>query len=306
MKRVFVNVKLSSLDFLGFRIGGAGLGNILFPWARGVVFARKNNCKKINSTWSTFKLGTYLRKEKDKRTYHNIFSENNIGGFLKGFYLLVGKNINEVDLKNKKLISEIRPQIVNFSGMKNQMVDIIDDYAIVREELYKIVRTKHLRLADKNKPKAIAIHIRLGDFYQPKSEKEIRQGKTNCRLPLKWYITVINKIREVQGENLHVSVFSDGTNQQLKEVLELPNVSRVENGTAISDMLSLSYAKILVASNSTYSLWASYLGRTHTIWFPGTHRVYLFGKSENIFEGELDYDEELPSLFVNGIKTVKL
>ena len=292
MKNVYVNVKLSKIDFIGFRIGGSGLGNILFPWSRGAVYARKNNFKKINSTWATLKYGPFVRKEKDKRTYHNIFKENNIGGIPKIIYLLFGKSFHEYE--NVKTVKCLRPKIVNFSGMKNQMLDILGDYSIVKEELFKIIRPEHLELAKKNKPEFIALHIRLGDFAQPISENEIRKGKTNCRLPLKWYKITINKIRKALGEDIPVTVFSDGLDEDLKEILEMVNVNRSQGGTAISDMLSLSYSKILIASNSTFSLWASYLGRTNTIWFPGTHRINLFKENEKVFEGELDYEENLP------------
>jgi hypothetical protein len=302
MKNIFVNVKLSGIDLLGFRMGGAGLGNILFPWARGVVFAKKNNIKKINSTWSTFKIGTFLRKEKDKRTYRNIFLENNIKGFFKVFYLLISKKIDEKELENKSLKPTLFPTIINFSGMKNQMMDIRSDYEIVKKELFNIVRDKHVLLSLKNKPQAIAVHIRLGDFYIPNNEKEIREGKTNCRLPLQWYIQIINNIREKTSKNINVLVFSDGSDEELLDILSLNNVIRAKGGTAIADMLSLSYAQLLIASNSTFSLWSSYLGRVSTIWFPGTHRTKLFFKEENLFEGELDYNDSIPDKILSKLK----
>ncbi len=302
MKNVFVNVKLSHLDFFGVRIGGAGLGNILFAWARGVVFAKKNNCKKINSTWSTIKLGTFLRKEKDRRTYYNIFKENYINGFMKVILLLFSKKINENQIDNLPKANKW-PLVVNFSGMNNQMLDILEDYDIVIKEFNKIIRPKQLIIAQKNKPEAIAVHIRLGDFYIPKSETEIRKGKTNCRLPLNWYIAVIKNIRKELGYNVAVSVFSDGNDNDLKNLLDMENVVRPKGGSAISDMMSLSYAKILVASNSTFSLWASYIGQTNTIWFPGTHRVKLFN-NRTIYEGEIDYNNNLPKELLTVIKKI--
>lgn len=304
MAKVYVNVKLSSIDFFGFRVGGAGLGNILFPWARAVIFTKKNNYKKINATWSTIKIGSFIRREKDKRTYHNLFSENNIGGFKKVLLLLVAKKYNENEIAKINAKNSFWPIVVHFDEMKNQMADILDDYAIVKKELYTIIRTKHLKLIDKNLPQAIGIHVRLGDFYEPSSEQEIREGKTNCRLPLNWYIAVINKIRIEAEKDIHVAVFSDGSDVELKEILALPNVQRAKGGSAISDLLSLSKSKILIASNSTFSLWASYLGRANTIWFPGTQRIKLFKEHENVFEGEIDYNDNLPADLNKKIKII--
>ena len=67
MKYTFVS--LGKLESLGIRLGGAGLGNILFPWATALVYAKMHNLIRIQTTWRSFKIGTYLRKEKDKRMY---------------------------------------------------------------------------------------------------------------------------------------------------------------------------------------------------------------------------------------------
>lgn len=305
MPKIFVNIKLSKWDFCGFRIGGAGLGNLLFPWARGIIFKNKYNTEKLNCTWSTVKVGTFIRKEKDKRTYHNIFFEDYVGGIKKFLLLLLAKKITESEAQNLNSLKGKIPIVINFEGMRNQMNDILDHSTLVKEELYKMVRKKHIELSEKNKPEAIGIHIRLGDFYKPQSESEIRKGLTNCRLPLEWYIEIINKIRTEARANIKVSVFSDGTDEELAVILNLPNVERAVGGSAISDLLSLSKGKILIASNSTFSLWASYLGRPHTIWFPGTHRIKLFKENEAKFESEIDYNDDLDPNLIDFIKKIE-
>ena len=58
----YVYPKLSERD-LGFvRLGGAGLGNILFTYARALVYARDHRCRLIWPTWFSFKLGPILRR----------------------------------------------------------------------------------------------------------------------------------------------------------------------------------------------------------------------------------------------------
>ena len=44
MKYTFVS--LGRLESIGVRLGGAGLGNILFPWARAIVYAKNNNLQR--------------------------------------------------------------------------------------------------------------------------------------------------------------------------------------------------------------------------------------------------------------------
>jgi len=45
MKYTFVS--LGKLESLGVRLLGAGLGNILFPWATSSVYAKKHNIIRI-------------------------------------------------------------------------------------------------------------------------------------------------------------------------------------------------------------------------------------------------------------------
>ena len=86
MKYTFVS--LGRLESFGVRLGGAGLGNILFPWARALVYAQENSCIRIQTTWKNLKIGTFLRKERDKRLYFDLFTgKDGISG-LKKFWLL--------------------------------------------------------------------------------------------------------------------------------------------------------------------------------------------------------------------------
>ena len=304
MKNHFVFAKLSNIDCLGVRIGGAGLGNILFPWSRAIVYAEKNNLPKINTTWHSIKIGPFLRGELDTRGYNNLFYETNISGIRKFFLLLFGKRIMESDAKEYELDKSIGPKILIFSGMGNQMQDILHDNEIVKKELINITNKEILDQVESFDGKGVSIHIRMGDFYIPKSEDEIRNGKKNCRLPIEWYVKMIDKIRSYSGKELQVNIFSDGSEDDLKDILSINNVKRHYYGSAIADMLAISKSEILIASNSTFSLWASYLGRMPTIWFPGTHRFKLFVESNEIFENTIDYSSELPPLLKDNIDRI--
>lgn len=77
-----------------FRIAGAGLGNLLFDFANVLVIKEQNpGTEIIWPEWNSFKLGTYLRQERDKRLYRKLFE--NDGSFVDGFskmYLLIFSN----------------------------------------------------------------------------------------------------------------------------------------------------------------------------------------------------------------------
>ena len=95
----YVYPKLSEHD-LGFvRLGGAGLGNILFAYARAAVFAREHDCQLIWPTWPSIKLGPILRREADKRFYNDLFSNQSghIGGLKKMWLLLTRTRVKEAE-----------------------------------------------------------------------------------------------------------------------------------------------------------------------------------------------------------------
>ena len=109
-------------------------------------------------------------------------------------------------------------------------------------------------------------------------------------MPFKWYKCMIDKIRK--ESSLPIYIFSDASNEELREILELEYCQRMDLGSSISDMLALSRARVLIASASTFSMWASFLGQNPTIWFPGQMRQKLITNTL-IFEGEIDYDDRL-------------
>ena len=280
MKYTFVS--LGKLESLGIRLGGAGLGNIMFPWATALVYAKEHNLKSIQTTWKNLKFGTFIRKERDKRMYMNLFLETDgISGFRK-FFLLNFSNYVKV-----------------FSGMYDLFEPFKSHQNFVKSELLKIIKPYHIKRANEFNGNSIAIHIRMGDFTNPINEEVLRAGDWNYRLPIKWYISIIQKIQKVS--NLPIYIFSDAGDCELKEILAFDNCNRVYFGSAISDMLALSSCKVLIASSSTFSMWASFLGQMSTIWFPGQMRQKLLLENSN-FEGEVDYDDNLPCSIIRELK----
>ncbi len=272
MKYTFAS--LGKLESFGFRIGGAGLGNILFPWARAIVYAKEHNLIRVQTTWRGLKFGTFIRSERDKRLYFDLFTGRDGVSGIRKFLLLNFSNSVKV-----------------FSGMNNLFEPFQHQHTFVRSELLKIVNPFHIKKANIFPVDSVAIHIRMGDFRIPKNENILRQGGWNYRLPIKWYKSVISKI--VAASNIPIYIFSDVDDADIKDILEIETCQRVFFGSSISDMLALSNAKLLVASGSTFSMWSSFLGQLPTIWFPGQMRQKLISDS-SIFEGEIDYEDQLP------------
>ena len=280
MKYTFAS--LGYLESIGIRLGGAGLGNILFPWATALVFAKNNNLQRIQTTWKNLKIGTFLRKERDKRMYMDLFTgDDGISGFKK-FWILNFTN-----------------QVKCFSDMDSLFEPFKNDHVLVKAELLNIISPHHVKKAMEFNSNSIAIHIRMGDFRNPDNEDVLRKGAWNYRLPIQWYKNIISKIREVS--DMPIYIFSDAKNTELKEILDIDNCNRAYFGSAISDMIALSRCKILVSSASTFSMWASFLGQIPTIWFPGQMRQKVI-VDEKLFEGKIDYNDPLPTSIIQLIQ----
>ena len=116
MKYTFAS--LGKFESIGVRLGGAGLGNILFPWATALVYAKNNNLQRIQTTWKNLKIGTFIRKERDKRMYMDLFiDDDGVSGFKK-FWLLNFTN-----------------QVKCFSGMDRLFDPFRNDHVFVKSEL---------------------------------------------------------------------------------------------------------------------------------------------------------------------------
>lgn len=290
--------KFSKFDLLLFRILGPGLGNLLFPWARAKVFAKKNNTSFIFPTWPQLKLGPVLRNELDKRFYFGLFkpNKNDVFGIKKAYVLLTKKNVDEKDSKLSK-----EGNVIVFSGMKGMFSELIGYSDYLRNELLSGLLVNRISdLEKKYKCKeSVAVHIRMGDFRVAKID-EIVSGANNVRLPMSWYISLINEIRNMLGKQLQINLFSDALDSELSEILSIPGICRISDNSAIEDMILMSQHKILVASASTFSMWASFLGQVPTIWYKGQLKQRLL--SSDAMEIEVECGDEIPNSFFENLK----
>lgn len=288
-KNCEVYASLSEHQVIGIRISGPGLGNLLFPWARAVVFAHKHNLKMLSTSWSQYNIGPYLRKEDDKRRYNNLFYKDGKNGLAKIWSILSKRTIDEVELVQGQFYKD---SLIVFNGLGAYFEGLIEHNELISESLLKIIRRNHLEVLEGFQNNAIAVHVRLGDFAEPPSMNELKRGAWNYRIPLDWYVYVIRQVREYIGKDVPVYVFSDGSYDQLNLLIRENNVELKTFGSAISDMIAISKCRLLIGSGSTYSMWGSFLGQVPSLWFPGLMRTNLL---KNGLEYEIDYDQHLPN-----------
>ena len=84
--------------------------------------------------------------------------------------------------------------------------------------------------------------------------------------------------------------------------MELDNAERVMTGSPLVDLILLSKAKILIGSkNSTFSQWASYLGRMPVIWPKGSLKINRLYLEKDNYEIESD-GKYLPKKFTQILR----
>ncbi len=282
----YVYPKLSEHDLGFIRIGGAGLGNILFPYARAAVYARDHECQMIWPTWPSVKVGPWLRRERDKRFYGNLFT--NRLGYIDGWHkiklLAHNPRIKEQD---RGILPSQDETILEFTGFEHCFEEIMYDYVWVRENLEFILSDFSRRSLNQDFNYCIGVHVRLGDFSRVDADTA-RSGRHDSALPIEWYVSVISQIRDCAGRNLTALIFSDGTDDELKPVLSLPNTQRITFGNSISDIFGLSQTSLLVASGSSFSMWARYLGRHDCICYTNQKKQAILTPEEDAIECETD------------------
>ena len=259
--------RMSKTDLLFWRIGGNGLGNLMFTWARCLAASERNGWRMLWPTWQSFKPKNWRVNPHDHRSYAKLFrpTDRYVTGWRKPWALARRRWISEAEA----LSSGAPPGcVVQFRGMEGKFAPIMGDQRLVRDELLRISRARHLAAFSEPDPAPVAIHVRRGDFVRQANYDDM-VNIDNSMLPLDWYIEALHAVRAKAGAEVPAFVFSDGRQEELRGLLALPGVRRVDYGSGLGDMLGLSRSRLLIASGSTFSMWGSYLGQLPSIWHPG-------------------------------------
>jgi hypothetical protein len=272
----------------------AGLANMLAAWVRCFLWCRDNDVQMLAPTWFKLRIGPYRRREPDKRRYDRLFTS---AGYVRGpqrlALLATARRFEEgTDLPT----SGARPAIVRFSGLGEFLKPAIGRSEEVAAELRRITRPEFLP-PDRREP-FVAMHVRAGDFTST-DEAKLRAGEFNMRLPLGWYVDAAAHLRGALP-NVAIRVFSDGSRAELAPILRVPGTELVTGGSAITDLLDMSAAACLVASGSTFSSWAAFLGQVPSIWFPGQFRGSLLDGGDRAVEATWEPGDPMPDRIVEA------
>jgi hypothetical protein len=270
----------------GIRLGGAGLGNSLLILARAVILAKQYNAELINPDWISIKLGPILRNERDKRLYRHFFKPMGITGVKKARIRLFSPKVNEEQLKAGEGVNGT----VIVVGLNNYFDDIRHERLLVCNYILANIHRKNAAEIEGFTGHCIGVHIRMGDL------------NPQWRVPLEWFAAMITKIRSFLHEHVQVCVFSDGDEHELTPVTRLPHVQRICFQNALTELICLSKCQLILASNSTFSAWAVFLGNKPSVWKYRSTELKNLLCNEQVFDGIVCEDQELPELLKQNLE----
>jgi hypothetical protein len=198
---------------------------------------------------------------------------------------------SEVDELATIITADIDTQVL-FDRHFYRFIPLLGWESFLLSELRGITRPCHLPIIDALEHSFVGINVRCGkDFKAPPTVGDYydRVGWLQ-RTPVSWYVESLIAIREACGQSVPAVLVSDGTEAELADILALGNVHFLRPGRAITDLLVLSKARVLLASaTSTFSAWAAFLGGMPAINAPG-HPLTEWGisPSQDCFLGDFD------------------
>jgi hypothetical protein len=279
------------------RLPRGGLGNRLFPWARCRIYSHLHAVPMLAPRWAQLPFGTLLRRERDLRTYADLFLRRagDIGGWQGARIKLQATRIAEPELLSAAPPAcETGPGLVVFEGYETQFCPLHGWNELLCDELLEITRPEWRQKAAVDGP-YVAVHVRRGDFQRPNAHTDLSRVD-NTATPLSWFVASLEAVRAHLGASIPAVVTSDASPDELRLLLDLDNVRQVASGSAVGDLLVLSRAILLLASGSSFSAWASYLGRMPTLSHPGQNldRLFRLKGAARQFIGEFDPAGDLP------------
>ena len=256
---------------------GMGLGNRLFQWGRCRVFCYKHGLQMIAPIWMRPSLGHLIRNTVNLDQYlHQIALAGlfqTAPGDLSHWHGIWKSRSYPVISEDNIFDHSLRgPPRIEFDKYQYSFLPILGFNYRLLQDLRSMTRHQHLSFIERQPIYSIGLNIRCGrDFIPPPDDTNgYKWVGWLQQTPLSWFVETLTLIRRQLGTSLSAVVVSDGSRAQLAPLLSLPDVVLLRPGNAITDLLTLSRCRLLLAScSSTFSAWAAFLGQMPAITAPG-------------------------------------
>ena len=300
---IYIYPQFSDYELPGLRLAGPGLGNLLFIYFRAWLAAKEHGFAFIWPTWPSLKPGAIIRREKDKRFYADLF--RNRSGYIDGLkkqrllHRRGAVSVNARDLDYSRIDDNT---VILYKYFRMDFKDLAAHVDEIREEIVRNLSRKSARGLEGDMSHCVNIHVRLGDFAA--NQSALNAGKDNTRIEISWYAALVRRLKPLVGDDVAFNVFSDGSDEELRELLAIEGVRRVFYGNSLADILALSRAPLMIASGSSFSLWARFLGQCSSISYPNQIKDHVLKPGSAGFEVECTADAELPDAVKEKIKSL--
>ena len=225
-----------------FRLGGFGLGNMLFPFFRSLLASIKEGAILMYPHHFQIQPRNFLRNFdiNSLRNYSSDFSKFSWCTLpkLRSAYIFYNNSWKEESLNSNDLY-------IYFSGYKNYFYDFFESQSKIQKFTYFSFSFKPIL-----KKGIVAFHLRLGDFII--NNQSIEKNK------------VIDTFEFFLRKSMIIHIYSDASKYKILQYLqieELPhNVFLIKSKTPMNDILMMSQAEIICGSpHSTFVEWAKFL-----------------------------------------------
>ncbi len=282
------------------KIPRVGLANKILVWANAYVFAKENNVPLVVTNWLTIFIGPILRGENSLRFYFGYFNNDSI---FKRLNIRIKSKFLKIDKNVKGDTFPKGTDLVVFDTYMDWL-EFFDRIRLHRERIKSVffkdlLKKKYKVNYDNYESLNIGVHIRMGDFGMPNTtfDDDFNPEKNSSkRTPIRYFVDVINSLRAHAGKPVEVHVFSDGNEDDLREVLELERVQLVKGNKDIEDLLMLSKCRVIVTSaTSTFSLLAAYFSEAVILHHPNFYIRPIRNTEDNnlFYEGPFKENTEL-------------
>lgn len=288
-------------------VGHFGLAHSLLAWARCRLWCDRHAVPMLAPSWLQPRVGPFLRGERDKRQYHLLFEFGDYVRGLRKLRVLAGATRVVAETADLEAVLRIpQRQLVIFSNRmqlneESHFGEIVGQADTVRLALTRMTKPAYRPPTDSMTH--VAVHVRMGDFNAPPSIDALRQGSKNSRIPIDWYVDVVNTLRARAGVGA-VRVYSDGSDEALAPLLQLPDTTRSPKQASITDLLAMAKSRVVVSSGSGFSMWGAYLGNSPRICFRGQRFARVLPSPEGTdvdLEPECEAGQELPDAFMRAV-----
>ncbi len=308
-QHALLGARPSTTRFVYADLPRAGLANKVLVWGRALAFARRSELPVFVDGWVQLKLGPLLRRERSARIYLGYFDDPRSLGPLGRLVLRrANRQIREPEGRAPPAAGGVTAYVFHelphwsdtFKGLREER-----DH--VRDAFHAIVRPEHRRALERLAPPVVGVHVRQGDFRSLRPEEDFAKVG-HVRAPLAYFRSRIEALRQVCGE-VPVTLFSDGRDADLAEILALPGVRRSTAPSDLVDLLLLARSRVILAApGSSFGALAGFLADAPLLHHPDHYHAPCRppAVAERWYEGPCAEDPAAwPPLLMENLKRLR-